>query len=67
MIITQKQLDETDKKILKLAGEGLTVKEISGKENINVHTISVRIREMKKYFACSNITELVLKTKEQVG
>lgn len=61
MIITEKKLDETDKKILKLAGEGLTVKEMAPEVQKSPHTISIRIREMKKYYGCKSLVELVFK------
>lgn len=64
MIITEKKLDDVDKKILKLAGEGLLIKEMDIRvddKSISVHTISIRIREMKRYYGCKTLAELVLK------
>jgi DNA-binding CsgD family transcriptional regulator len=61
MITTKKDLDSTDKKILKGFSEGMTAKEIAQGIGISPHTISVRVREMKKYYVCKNIAQLVLK------
>lgn len=66
MITTVKVLDDIDKKILKLAGEGLTVKEMAPKVEKSPHTISIRIREMKKYYRCKNLAQLV-KTVSECG
>lgn len=61
MIVTEKQLDEIDKKILKLSGEGLTAKEIGYEINITQRSVEARVREMKKWYSCKSITELVKK------
>lgn len=67
MIITEKKLDETDKMILKGLLEGLTTKEIAPCIEMSVHTVSIRIREMKKYYGCKSIVQLVDKTKDFIN
>jgi len=61
MITVKKELDETDKKILRGFSNGKTAKEISASIQISPHTISMRLREMKKYYVCKNIAQLILK------
>lgn len=59
MIITAKKLDETDKKILQLSGDGLTAKEIAYKLNRSRRSIEYRIYEMKKWYKCKSLAHLV--------
>lgn len=61
MIVTEKQLDETDKKIIAKSAEGMTAKEIGRDLNITQRSVEARIREMKKWHKCSNMVELVNK------
>lgn len=61
MIVTEKRLDEIDKKILKLSGEGLTAKEIGYELNKSHRSVEHKIAAMKKWFKCKSITELVKK------
>lgn len=63
MIITQKQLDIIDKKIIDLCADGKTYKEISKIVNISTGAVVNRVREMKKYFRCESLTQLVLTIK----
>lgn len=58
MIPTVKTLDDTDKKIVKLLSDGLTIKEIAYQENIKSRTIAYRIHEMKSYFKCKSTVQL---------
>ena len=66
MITTEKKLDETDKKILKLFSEGLKGKEVADKTGISHYMVSARVRSMKKYYGCSNLSQLILKCKEEL-
>lgn len=59
MIITKKELDETDKKILRLASQGFTAKEIGYELNRTQRCIEAKIRRMKDYYECKSITHLV--------
>ena len=59
MITTKKELDETDKKILKMASEGMTAKEIGYNMNKTPRSIEAKIRRMKEYYGCKSITQLV--------
>ena len=61
MIVTEKKLDETDKKIIAKAADGQTIKEIGRDMAISPHTVSIRIREMKKWFECKSLAQLVSK------
>gem|GEM_PF-5218070 len=61
MIVTKKELDETDKKIIAKAGEGMTAKEIGYELNISQRSVEARVREMKRWFKCKNLPELVLR------
>lgn len=61
MITTEKKLDETDWKIIDLAGKGKTAKEIARELNKSVKTIAARKTVMFRYFKVNSITELVLK------
>lgn len=65
MIVTEKQLDETDKKILHGVLNGKTVKEIGYNIGISPHTVAIRIREMKKWYKCDSLIQLVTKVKFQ--
>ena len=60
MITTKKELDETDKKIIRMVGDGLTVKEIAYKINMNKRAIEYRISCMKLYFGCKSLPQLIL-------
>ncbi len=66
MITTKKELDEVDKKILKLAGEGLTAKETGYELNISKKSIEKRFHIMMKYYNCNSKTELVTKLKNEL-
>lgn len=66
MITTKKELDETDKKIVLLIREGKTFKEIAGEVYLSVHTIKVRVREMKEENDCKNVAQLVYKLKDEL-
>lgn len=59
MISITKQLDDTDKKIIDKAAAGLTSKEIARDLRISPYSVSNRIREMKKYFNCQSIAQLI--------
>ena len=61
MITTKKELDETDKKILKMASEGYTAKEIAYEINKSQRCVEARVRTMKDYYDCRSITQLVAK------
>jgi len=61
MITTEKKLDDIDKKILKLAGDGLTAKEIAYEINEKQKAVERRIRIMKEYYQCKSTTHLVTK------
>lgn len=61
MIVTEKQLDETDKKILHGVINGKTAKQVAYDLNISHHTVSIKIREMKKWYKCDNLAQLVTK------
>lgn len=65
MIATKKKLDETDKRIIRGASDGLTAKEIGRNLNLSARTVEARIREMKKYYHCSSIAQLVGKLKKR--
>lgn len=69
MIITEmkKKLDDKDKAILRLAAKGMAVKQIAYELSEKVNTVIARIREMRKYYGCDNITQLVVKTKDEVN
>ena len=64
MIVTKKELDETDKKILRLSADGLAIKEIAARLHLSIPTIKYRRSAMKKEFKCSNIVNLVYTTRE---
>lgn len=59
-----RELDERDKEIIGFLCEGMTAKEIAYEMKISSHTVAARVREMKRYYGCKNITELVLKLNE---
>jgi DNA-binding NarL/FixJ family response regulator len=59
MIVTKKELDETDKKIIAKAGEGMTAKEIGYELNISQRSVEARVREMKRWFNCHSLVHLV--------
>lgn len=61
MIATKKELDEKDKKIIELSGEGKTAKEIGYIMNLSAKSVAARKTKMFQYFKVSSITELVLK------
>lgn len=65
MIITKKELDETDKKILRLAGEGMTAKEMGYELNISRKMVEKRIWVMRKYYECKSITQLIVKLQKE--
>ena len=64
MIVTRKELDETDKMILRLSAEGKAIKEIAAHLHLSIPTIKYRRSVMKKEFKCSNIANLVYTTRE---
>lgn len=66
MITTKKELDEIDKKILKLAGEGMTAKEIGYEMNKTQRCIEAKIREMKHWYGCKSTTQLINKLQNQL-
>jgi DNA-binding CsgD family transcriptional regulator len=66
MRTTAKELDDIDIKILTLAAEGKAVKQIAYHGNINPHTVAARLREMRRYFKCSNTTELISKLHSEI-
>lgn len=59
MIVTQKQLDDTDKEIIRLAGEGMTAKEIGYEINLSQRAVEARIRVMKDWYKCNSLVHLV--------
>lgn len=61
MIITEKQLDETDKSIILRIKEGKTYKEIARLIYISVPAIKQRIRAMKDRSDCKTLPELICK------
>lgn len=61
MITTKKELDDTDKKILAMAAEGKTAKNIAYQLNIKQKHIEWRIVQMKKWYNCGSLIELVAK------
>lgn len=65
MIVTKKELDETDKRILKLIGEGMVYKEIGYEMNLSVRQVDYRVREMKKYYNCKSTAQLLAKLLSQ--
>lgn len=64
MIITQKQLDETDKKILDHIKNGYRYKEISQRIYVSVDTIKYRVKMMKNLYSCKTLPELLQKAPE---
>jgi DNA-binding CsgD family transcriptional regulator len=61
----KKELDETDKNILERSSQGQTSKQIGYHLNISCHMVSARIREMKKYYDCKSLVELVARFVKQ--
>jgi len=59
MRITGKTLDETDKKILEMISRGKTYKEISKTLYLKFHSLSYRIRQMKKQYKCLSVPQLI--------
>lgn len=66
MIATKKILDDIDKKILTGIKDGMTAKAIAAKYNINSNTIGARIREMKRYYQCTNLPQLLLTVMDEL-
>ena len=60
MIVTKRELDETDKKILTLLGEGETIKRIAWKVGLQKTQVDYRIKTMKKHYNCVSIPQLIL-------
>lgn len=56
----EKQLDEKDKEILKLLGEGETVKRIAWKAGLKPTQVDYRIKAMKKHYNCNSLPQLLL-------
>lgn len=67
MIIVQKSLDETDKKIIKLASEGMTSKEIGYELNLKAKAVEYRIQVMKDYYQCKSVIQLVVRVNDMIG
>jgi len=65
MIVTEKKLDEIDKDILAYCEKGLTYKEIAAKLSITMPAVRARIREMKKWYQCNSLAQLVAKLKDE--
>jgi DNA-binding NarL/FixJ family response regulator len=66
MINVVKELDDIDRQIVKLAGEGKTNKEIAYELNKKPKTIEARKRVMFDYFKVKSTAELVLKISKLV-
>jgi DNA-binding NarL/FixJ family response regulator len=60
-IIRTRTIDTLDKKILSGIKNGLSQKEISRECNVNQTLVACRVYKMRKYYECSNTTELILK------
>ncbi len=59
MIVIKKELDEIDKKIVRLSANGKSSKEIAYELNISVHVINMKICAMMKYFKCNTRVQLI--------
>ena len=59
MITTVKVLDETDKKILKLAGEGLTAKETGKVLFMSPRTVEKRLMKLREKHNCKKTIQLI--------
>lgn len=60
MIVTKKELDEKDKEILKLLGEGKPIKSIVFTIGLKKTQIDYRIKAMKKHYNCNSLAQLIL-------
>lgn len=65
MKVITKELDDTDKEIIRLAGEGKTAKETAAILKITINQVTGRIKEMMRYYECANKIELVIKVNKQ--
>jgi DNA-binding CsgD family transcriptional regulator len=54
-----KTIDTIDKKILGLMTDGKSIKQIALEANLTSHQVAGRIREMKKYYNCHSIAQLI--------
>ena len=63
-VIATYSMDELDKSIIEKAAEGFTVKEIAYKLTKSPHTVSIRIREMKKWYDCKSLAQLIGKLRQ---
>lgn len=66
MIVTAKQLDETDIKIIQFYSEGMSAREIAYEMNLTLRQVTGRIVTMKRYYQAKSITHLVAMLKEAV-
>lgn len=54
-------INETNRRIIRLMGEGNTDKEIASQLKMSIRTVQDRVYKMMKYWECKNRTQLVLK------
>lgn len=59
MIVTQKQLDDTDKEIIRLLASGMTAMEIGIELDLSNRSVERRIVIMRKWYKCNSQAQLV--------
>jgi DNA-binding NarL/FixJ family response regulator len=67
MKATNKELDELDRKIITLLGEGKPIKDIAWKLGKHHRQIDYRIKVMRRHFRCANNVQLVLTLQSELS